>query len=92
MDTKTCTCCGVSKSIDEFGIHNRKAEGRWKGSYLKSECKNCIKEKHHQDYEKKAEALNKPVICACGSLVSRQNVRRHLGTKKHKQWIENFKK
>ena len=63
METKTCQTCKQSKSVNDFGSHNRK-KGKWIGSYIKQ----CLNNKNRQYYHEHIDVINTQVICECGSL------------------------
>ena len=51
-----------------------------------------IKVKSNTYCEKHKEQLNKKVACKCGSIISNQNLNKHLTSQKHKEWVRLYKK
>lgn len=49
MTTKTCTKCGETKNIEEFGVRRRSKDGR------NNHCKDCIRAASRLHYQRRRE-------------------------------------
>ena len=50
---------------------------------IKSRCKECLREDHRTFYDEHMADINKPTLCSCGEVITKQNMKRHLTSRNH---------
>ena len=82
MSSKKCTKCNIIKPVEEFQLHRRNKTGKVN---IKSRCKECLREDCNEYYTLNSWKMNEPTFCSCGEIINKQNMKRHLTSKKHQR-------